>query len=120
MPDSIINERLELILEHTEVVIERMRVVPNADWFISDKDGERTYDSIIARLQPIGENIKKIEKIEPGFIEREFLINADNIIRFRDLIAHHYELIDRQIIFNICIEEIPKLHQKIRNYLNSL
>ena len=120
MPDFIINERLELIVEHADVIIERMQMIPNADWFVSDKDGARTYDSIIARLQPIGENIKKIEKIEPGFIEKELSINADNIIRFRDLISHHYELLDRQIIFNICTEEIPKLHQKIKNYLNLL
>ena len=77
------------------------------------------YDSIIARLQPIGENIKKIEKIEPGFIKKNLQLNPDGIIRFRDLIAHHYELLDYQVIFTICNKDIPQLELLIRTYLKS-
>ena len=119
MPDTIILERLELILEHTEVIMQRMSSVPDAEWFISDDDGEKMYDSIIARLQPIGENIKKIEKIEPGFIKKTLFLNPGDIIRFRDLIAHHYELLDYQIIFTICSKDIPQLDLLIRDYLKS-
>ncbi len=114
MPDNIILERLELILEHTEVIMQRMLLVPNAEWFIAGEAGEITYDSLLARLQPIGENIKKIEKIEPGFIKKTMALNPDDIIRFRDLIAHHYELPDYQVIFNICSQNIPKLDHIIR------
>ena len=39
MPDPIIPERLELLLEHTEVIMERMLVVPDAAWFISNEEG---------------------------------------------------------------------------------
>ena len=77
------------------------------------------YDSLISRLQAIGENIKKIEKIHPGFTDQELTMNAGNIIRFRDLISHHYELLDHQIIFNICKKDIPELHHKTFSYLNS-
>jgi uncharacterized protein with HEPN domain len=119
MPDAIILERLELILEHTEVIIQRMFSVPDAEWFISGDSGEQMYDSIIARLQPIGENIKKIEKIEPGFVKKNLQLNPDDIIRFRDLIAHHYELLDYQIIFTICNKDIPQLDLLIRTYLKS-
>ena len=120
MPDTIILERLELILEHTEVIMQRMSSVPDAEWFISGDDGEKMYDSIIARLQPIGENIKKIEKIEPGFIQKTFSLNPADIIRFRDLISHHYELLDYQIIFTICDKDIPQLDLLIRAYLKSV
>lgn len=41
-------------------------------------------------------------------------LNPDDIIRFRDLIAHHYELPDYQVIFNICSQNIPKLDHIIR------
>jgi uncharacterized protein with HEPN domain len=119
MPDAIILERLELIQEHTEVIMQRMFSVPDAEWFISGDEGEQMYDSIIARLQPIGENIKKIEKIEPGFIKKNLLLNPDDIIRFRDLISHHYELLDYQIIFTICSKDIPQLDLLIRAYLKS-
>jgi uncharacterized protein with HEPN domain len=120
MPDAIIQERLELILEHTEVIMQRMLSVPRAEWFISDEEGQKMYDSLLPRLQPIGENIKKVEKIEPGFIKKNLSLNPDNIIRFRDLISHHYELSDYPVIFNICSQDIPKLDKIIRAYLKSL
>jgi uncharacterized protein with HEPN domain len=119
MPDKILLERLELTLTHTEVIIQRMISVPNAEWFISGDEGEKTYDSVIARLQPIGENIKKIEKLEPGFTKKNLRLNPADIIRFRDLISHHYELLDYQVIFAICDKDIPQLDHSIRDYLRS-
>lgn len=119
MPDPLIIERLELILEHTTVILNRMRSVPDADWFNSGEPGQLIFDSLIARLQPIGENIKKIEVIEPGFTKNHLSQEAVDIIRFRDLISHHYELLDPQIIFSICKKEIPELHLSITNYLKS-
>ena len=120
MPDNIILERLELTLGHTGVIMQRMLSVPDAEWFIAGEEGEQMYDSIIARLQPIGENIKKIEKEEPGFTKKNLLLNPGDIIRFRDLISHHYELLDYQVIFTICNEDIPQLELSIRAYLKSL
>jgi uncharacterized protein with HEPN domain len=120
MPDNIILERLELTLGHTGVIMQRMVSVPDAEWFISGEEGEQMYDSIIARLQPIGENIKKIEKEEPGFTKKNLLLNPGEIIRFRDLISHHYELLDYQVIFTICNKDIPQLDLSIRAYLKSL
>lgn len=120
MPDNIILERLELTLVHTGVIIQRMFSVPDAEWFISGEKGEQMYDSIIARLQPIGENIKKIEKEEPGFTKKNLLLNPSDIIRFRDLISHHYELLDYQVIFTICNKDIPQLDLSIRAYLKSI
>lgn len=120
MPDNIILERLELTLGHTGVIMQRMVSVPHAEWFISGEEGEQLYDSIIARLQPIGENIKKIEKEEPGFTKKNLLLNPADIIRFRDLISHHYELLDYQVIFTICNKDIPQLDLSIRAYLKSI
>lgn len=120
MPDPLIKERLELILEHIAIIKDRMAGVPDAAWFISGEEGQIMFDSLIARLQPIGENIRKIEKIEPGFTEKYLSQNPGNIIRFRDLISHHYELLDPQIIFSICKKDIPGLHQSIVKFLNSL
>lgn len=120
MPDNIILERLELTPGHTGVIMQRMVSVPDAEWFISGEEGGQMYDSIIARLQPIGENIKKIEKEEPGFTKKNLRLNPGDIIRFRDLISHHYELLDYQIIFTICNKDIPQLDLSIRAYLKSV
>lgn len=115
MLDQIIRERLELIIEHANVILKRMLDVDDANWFTST-EGEILYDSLIIRLQAIGENIKKIERIQHGFSKDNLFINS-GVIRLSDLISHHYELLDYQVIFNICKNDIPILKEKISNFL---
>ncbi len=117
MPDQIINERLEGIAEHIAVLQHRMEGIISPTDFKTEP-GQIVYDSILMRLQSIGENIKKIEDLEPGFCEDQLHIEVSNIIRFRDIISHHYELMDIQIIFDIVQNHIPSLKNAVTNYLN--
>jgi len=89
MHDPIILERLELILEHTSIIAERMKRVPDANYFNGSEESQILYDSILIRLQAIGENIKKIEKITPGFTESILGVDASKIIRFRGIIVEN-------------------------------
>jgi uncharacterized protein with HEPN domain len=77
-----------------------MESITNPDSFKTEA-GQIIFDSILMRLQSIGENIKKIEDLQPGFCDDELHIEVGNIIRFRDLISHHYEQMDIQIVFDI-------------------
>jgi uncharacterized protein YutE (UPF0331/DUF86 family) len=43
-------------------------------------------------------------------VEKEII----SIIRFRDLISHHYEKLDTEIIFEICSEYVPRLERKMK------
>ncbi len=117
MPDQIIKERLEGIAEHITVLQHRMEGIASPANFKTEA-GQVIYDSILMRLQSIGENIKKIEDLEPGFCDEQLHIEVGNIIRFRDLISHHYELMDIQIIFDIVQNHIPSLKNAVINYLN--
>jgi uncharacterized protein with HEPN domain len=117
MPDQIIKERLEGITEHIAVLQYRMESITNPDSFKTEA-GQIIFDSILMRLQSIGENIKKIEDLQPGFCDDELHIEVGNIIRFRDLISHHYEQMDIQIVFDIVQNHIPPLKESILNYSN--
>ncbi len=69
------------------------------------------------RLQVLGENIKTINKKNPDLfnkIEEEVFL----IIRFRDLISHHYEKLDTEIVFEIGTQYLPRLKQQIEELLN--
>ncbi len=59
MPDFIIKERLELIREHIDIILERMKKISMAQDFVASEEGRILYDSILVRLQSIGENFKK-------------------------------------------------------------
>jgi uncharacterized protein with HEPN domain len=116
---SIIKERLQLILQHADVIAERINLVESAEDFISSAEGTLLLDSLITRLQALSENIKRIEKIDPLFFKDSVKLDVTPIIRFRDLVSHHYELVNHEIIFSICTVEIPPLKTAVALFLTS-
>jgi uncharacterized protein with HEPN domain len=44
-------------------------------------------------------------------------IEWNKIIRFRDFISHHYEMLDYEIVFEICEDYLPKLEVVIKTEL---
>jgi len=110
-------EKLQFILGSIVIIQERMEYI-NADKdFIDSKNGLTILDSITMRLQAIGDAFKKADE---SIIDVGLQIDADPIIGFRNFISHHYELLDYQIIYKICIKDLPPLKSAIENYLNNL
>ena len=84
MPDLFILERLELILGHAQTIRSRFQEITDASYFVSTAAGEQLYDSLITRLQAMGENFKKIEKLDKLFISGSLELEITPIVRFRD------------------------------------
>ncbi len=116
MPEKIIVERLNAILDHIETIELRMAGIKRAKDFTSPQ-GSVLFDAILIRLQALGENIKKIESYQPGFVDHQLSIDVDKIIRFRDIISHHYEKLDSEIIFDIVKHQIPILKEAVTAHL---
>ncbi len=117
MPNQkIIHDRLKLILESINLILERTERIKTAKDFVKDKDGIELMDSIAMRLQMIGENAKRINKEQNNFFELKLNLDPDSIIRFRDFISHHYEKTDYEIIFDICIHHIVMMKKQIDDY----
>ncbi len=82
MPDFIIEDRLSLIKEHIDIIPDRMKKIPTAQDFIATPDGQILYDSILVRLQSIGENIKKIESIRTDLPKSIFILTPGRSFGF--------------------------------------
>ena len=67
------------------------------------------------RLQVIGESVKQIQKADPSFFEHHKEIEWDKVAKFRDLVSHHYEHVDHEIVYDICNVHIPKLKNVVQN-----
>lgn len=115
---EFIRDRLQYIMKHATVIIQRMREVENTYEYAASDEGQLIFDSLIARLQALGENFKKINEIDGDFLSSQLDINPKPIIRFRDLASHHYERMDYQIIFEICNTEVPKILTIVEKYLS--
>lgn len=94
MPDEVVNDRLQLILEHASIIEERLLGIKEENNFLQSKEGSLIIGSLVTRLQALSENIKKIQKVDSLFFENDIPLNVTPIIRFRDLISHHYEKLD--------------------------
>ncbi len=118
MSDEIVRDRLQLILESIGVIEGRFSDIHSPDDFTKDSKGAMILDSIAMRLHAVGENVKKLHKLAPELLEKYPAIDWQSIIRFRDLISHHYEKVDHEIIFGICKEDLPALKTTIHTFLN--
>lgn len=119
MLNSFIKEKLEYILDHAVTITIYFSNISQPSDFNSLPDGKKSFDAIISRLQALGENFKKIEKIEPGFTKEHISAEVEKIVKFRDFISHHYEKLDSDIIFEICRDDIPELTLSIKKFLQT-
>ncbi len=106
--DEIINI-LDLILESISLVEVRFTKISESEDFVSTSEGVTLLDAISMRLQVIGESVKRIQKKDLSLLHRYVEIEWDKIARFRDLVSHHYEHVDHEIVYDICQNHIPKL-----------
>jgi uncharacterized protein with HEPN domain len=117
MSDEIIHENLLLISESLDVINKRFSNINTPDDLVMDDYGVTILDSIAMRLQVVGELLKKIDKENSGFLKKYKEINWENIMRLRDIVSHHYEKVDHEIIFDICANHLPKLKKTIQKML---
>ena len=120
MSEHEITDNLYLMIESINLVQERFSKILEADDFIGSTEGVTLLDAISMRLQVIGELVKKIQKADPVFLLGYAEIDWKKIAKFRDLVSHHYEHVDHEIVYDICKTHIPKLNEVMRKMRNSL
>jgi len=86
-----------------------MNGILSFDMFLAN---EEKVDAIILNLEQIGETAKKLTN---GARQTYPNINWKRIIGLRNMIAHEYEGILLQIIYEIACNDIPKLILNITN-----
>jgi len=117
MPDGIILENLQLISDSLDLIYKRFLSIKKPEDFVLDDNGVLILDAIAMRLQVVGELLKKIDKENGSFLKGYDEINWDNIMRLRDIVSHHYEKVDHEIIFDICKNHLPQLRKTIQKML---
>ena len=78
------------------------------------------FDSIVLRLQVIGEQVKKMKRLFPEIIEENPDIEWKKIMGLRDHISHDYGSLNDYIIFDICKNYIPALQKSLEQMIEKL
>ena len=117
MYDAVYKYSLETILDHINICNKRFSEIHNPTDFTSTDYGKTLLDAIVTRLQAIGENLKNTSRKHNLLEENYPEIEWNKIIRFRDFISHHYEMLDYEIVYEICEDYLPKLEFVIKTEL---
>ncbi|TGL45966.1 HepT-like ribonuclease domain-containing protein [Leptospira perdikensis] len=115
-----IYERFEFILESIVIIENRFLKIKYPDDLINSQDGITILDSIAMRLQAIGDNLKSVTKLDNKFLNNYPDTDWEKIMKMRDVISHHYEGLDHEIIYNICKNKIPELKLTVQLILEQL
>jgi uncharacterized protein with HEPN domain len=114
MDKKTIKELLQYILYSINLIEQRYSCITTYHDFMLTQDGIEKFDAICMRLQTIGEALKNIHKHNSQFlIMFEDESYWSNIIKFREIVSHHYIDIDPEIVFEICNHELTKLKNLI-------
>jgi uncharacterized protein with HEPN domain len=114
-------ELVAYILFSVNLIEERCQSILNSDDFLKDHTGLEKLDAVSMRLQSIGEAIKNLLKRDSSILtaveERSYW---SSIVKFREIISHHYIDIDAEIVFEICKDELQELKEKMQKVEKSL
>jgi uncharacterized protein with HEPN domain len=113
MPENRIADYIEIMIESIALIEARFSRIRTPEDFINSSDGSTILDAVSMRLQVIGESVRKIQKIDMSFLKQYRAIEWGQIARFRDLVSHHYDNIDHEIIYDICKAHVPLLKETL-------
>ena len=117
---EILHDLFSSVNQSIDLIAERFVKIKVPKDFVSTANGLETLDATSMRLQFIGESLKKVEKFDADFFSSYPETDWSKIINLRDFISHHYDMLNHEIIFNICEEHIPKLKIQIEKIINDL
>lgn len=101
---------LEQLTEACAHIIEWNADTACADDYLRSSAGMQRMAASCMLIESIGEGVKKIEKLMPGFLQENApQVPWKNIKGLRDHIAHGYFNLDADIIFDVAVNEIPAL-----------
>ena len=122
MHEAEIADCLALMLESIKLIESRFQQIGSPAEFVQSSEGTTLLDAIVMRLQVIGESVRKIQKMDFSFLDLYSDVEWDKIARFRDLVSHHYDQVDHEIVYDICKVHIPTLKltlQKVHSDLSA-
>lgn len=91
--------------------------------FTQDMDEEqydtdlKTQSAVERQFEIIGEALNRIKRIEPNLLDQ--IENWREIIGFRNVIAHGYDVIENVIIWDSVLKDIPLLLVQLKQMLNT-
>ena len=121
MSEEDICEFLKDITEMTDRAIKRTASLVSKEQLTDAPENMVFFDAICLNLLVIGEKLKSLDSKTNGkYLSQYPDIPWKEIMRMRDIIAHHYTDIKNEIIYKTVINDIPELRKTLSLMINDL
>lgn len=121
MSNEELFDTLDVVLKAAESAKKRAERIVHKDQFEGNFESEALFDAICMNFVVIGENLKMLDnKTEGSYLKKYPDIPWSEVIRMRDIVAHHYTGIKNEIIFDTVKKDIPDLISAIKQMLKDL
>lgn len=121
MSEEDICEFLKDITEMTDRAIKRTASLVSKEQLSDAPENMVFFDAICLNLLVIGEKLKSLDNKTNGkYLSQYPDIPWKEIMRMRDIIAHHYTDIKNEIIYKTVINDIPELRKTLGLMINDL
>ena len=107
-------ELVNMMLDSIHVIQSRTSQIKSANDFLLTPDNTFLLDGICMKLIFMGESVKTIDRLSAGKLFPLFpSIPWKEIMKLRDIIAHHYFKIDVDVINSTIKEDLPPLQDAL-------
>ena len=118
---NLISHILGQMIESCDLIMTWNERIVEANDYPTTPAGIEKMAASCMLIEAIGEGVKKIDKIAPGFLaEKNPETQWKKIMGLRDHIAHGYFNLDAEIIFDVVKNEIPPLKDILKMIKNDL
>ena len=119
--NELLIEISKQILSSIQTIERRMRAIKASDDFLKNDRNLERLDSICMQLVALGESIKNMDKVTNRLLFKKYPeFEWKKAMAMRDVLSHHYFDLNSDIVFDVCVNEIPKLKKIIKLILVSI
>lgn len=118
---NLISHILGQMVESCDLIMTWNKSITDAKDYPKSPEGMEKMAASCMIIEAIGEGVKKIDKLEPGFLAAKSPETQwKQIMGLRDHIAHGYFNLDADIIFDVVKNEILPLKNILKKIKNDL
>ncbi|MDR3611110.1 MAG: DUF86 domain-containing protein [Ignavibacteriaceae bacterium] len=118
--NELLIEISKQILSSIQTIEKRMKTIKASEDFLKNDRNLERLDSICMQLVALGESIKNLDKVTNKLLFKKYPeFEWKKAMGMRDVLSHHYFDLNSDIVFDVCINEIPKLKKIIKLILDS-
>ncbi|MDR1098064.1 MAG: DUF86 domain-containing protein [Tannerella sp.] len=117
----LINELFQNIEESLLLIVGQTESLSSISDLLTTPTGILILDGICMNLLAVGETVKSIDKYTGKELLTQYpSIPWKDVMKMRDVIAHHYFEVDAEIVFNIIRNDVPPLLAAVRQIREDL